>query len=84
LAFNRAVFAALAPDRFYVVAGHGSPAGNGAAAARAGRVDEGFVRSEVEAAGFAFVEAAELLASTATPGATTSQWLLKFRRPHAQ
>lgn len=82
LAFNRAVFAALAPERFYVIAGHGAPAGEGAAAARTGRLDEGLVRSEVEAAGFVFVEGAQLLASTATPGATTSQWLLKFRRPH--
>jgi predicted methyltransferase len=82
LAFNRAVFAALAPERFYVIAGHGAPAGTSVEAARAGRVDEGFVRREVEAAGFAFVEAAQLMASNASPGATPSQWLLKFRRPH--
>jgi predicted methyltransferase len=79
-AFNRAVFAALAPEGVYVVAGHGA-AGADAEAARAGRVDEGRVRREVETAGFVFVEAAQLLPSTATADVATSQYVLQFRRP---
>jgi predicted methyltransferase len=82
LAFNRAVFAALAPDRLYVIAEHAAPSGAGVEAARAGRVEERLVREDVEAAGFEFVEAAQLSASTAQPGGVAhSQYLLKFRRP---
>jgi predicted methyltransferase len=82
LAFNRAVFTALAPDRFYVVAEHAAPPGAGIEAARAGRVDECLVRADVEAAGFVFVEAAQLSVSTAHPAGTArSQYVLKFRRP---
>jgi predicted methyltransferase len=87
LAFHRAVFAALAPDRFYVVASHAAPEGTSGEAAGAGRVDERLVRADAEAAGFVFVEAATLLSpSTARDGATAgsappSQYVLKFRRP---
>jgi predicted methyltransferase len=82
LAFNRAVFAALAPDRLYVIAEHAAPPGTGAEAAGDGRVEERLVQAEVEAAGFEFVEAATLSSSTAPPGgASRSQYLLKFRRP---
>lgn len=86
LSFNRAVFEALAPDRFYVIAAHSAPAGAGIEAAREGRVDERVVRADVESAGFVFVEAAQLLPSTAREGRSTeapnaSQYLLKFRRP---
>jgi predicted methyltransferase len=82
LAFNRAVFAALAPDRLYVVAEHAAPSSASIEAARTGGVEERLVRTEVEAAGFVFVEAALLSVSTAHPGGTAgSQYLLKFRRP---
>jgi predicted methyltransferase len=82
LAFNRAVFAALAPDRLYVIAEHAAPSGVGVEAAPAGRVEERLVRADVEAAGFVFVEAAQFSASTTHPdGAAPSQYLLKFRRP---
>jgi predicted methyltransferase len=81
LAFNRAVFGALAPEGLYVIAGHGAAAGAGVDAARAGRVDEELVRTEVEAAGFFFVEGAQLLPSTAPAGSATSQYVLEFRRP---
>ena len=86
LSFNRAVFDALAPDRFYVIAEHGAPAGAGIESAREGRVDERVVRADVEAAGFIFVEAAQLLPSTAREvrsgeAPAASQYLLKFRRP---
>jgi predicted methyltransferase len=85
LAFNRAVFNALSPDRFYVIAEHAAPSGAGVGAAREGRIEERLVRADVEAAGFVFVEAAQLLPSTASqrssPQAASSQYLLKFRRP---
>jgi predicted methyltransferase len=85
-AFNRAVFDALSPDRFYVIAEHAAPSGAGVGAAHEGRVEERLVRADVEAAGFVFVEAAQLLPSTAgqrssPQAATSSQYLLKFRRP---
>jgi len=82
LAFNRAVFTALAPDRFYVIAEHAAPPGAGVEAAGAGRIEERLVRADVEAAGFEFVEAAQLSAASADPGdGARSQYLLKFRRP---
>jgi predicted methyltransferase len=82
LAFNRAVFEALAPERLYVIAEHAAPSGVGVEAARAGRVEERLVRADVEAAGFVFVEAAQFSASTAhADGGAPSQYLLKFRRP---
>jgi predicted methyltransferase len=82
LAFNRAVYAALAPDRLYVIAEHAARSGVGVEAAAAGGVEERLVRADVAAAGFVFVEAAQLSASTVQPGgATQSQYLLKFRRP---
>jgi hypothetical protein len=82
LAFNRAVFEALAPERLYVIAEHAAPSGVGVEAARAGRVEERLVRADVEATGFVFVEAAQFSASTVHPGgAAPSQYLLKFRRP---
>lgn len=78
LAFNRAVFAALAPDCLYVIAEHEAPPNVGID----GRLEEGLVRADVEAAGFVFVEAAQFSASTAHPGgAEPSQYVLKFRRP---
>jgi len=86
VAFNRAVFNALAPDRFYVIAEHAAPDGAGTGAAREGRIEERIVRADVEAAGFIFVEAAQLLEGAAHAGgapevADPSQYLLKFRRP---
>lgn len=86
LPFNRAVFEALAPDGIYVIAGHGTAAGASVETAREGRIDERVVRADVEAAGFVFVEAAQLLSSTAHAGSSAeapaaSQYLLKFRRP---
>jgi predicted methyltransferase len=82
LSFNRAVFAALGPDCHYVIAEHAAPSGSGVGAARSGRVEEQLVRDEVAAAGFVFVEAAQLSASASDPDAAAhGQYLLKFRRP---
>ena len=86
LEFNRAVFDALSPDRFYVIAEHAAPSGAGVGAAREGRIEERLVRADVEAAGFVFVEAAQPLPSTtrerdSAQAAASSQYLLKFRKP---
>jgi predicted methyltransferase len=85
LAFNRAVFEALAPGGVYVIAEHAAAPGAGVAEVREGRVEERIIREDVEAAGFAFVEAAELSSSRARPSAAGTQpgpgqLLLKFRR----
>ncbi|HTV18047.1 MAG TPA: hypothetical protein VMG12_05235 [Polyangiaceae bacterium] len=79
LVFNRAVFAALAPERFYIIAAHGrSPASS---APGEGQVDEALVRRDVEAAGFVFVEAAWLAPSTEPSDVASTRYVLKFRRP---
>ncbi len=85
---NGAVFRALAPGGYYVIADHAAPSGSGLSAAqRLNSSDEGVVRTEVEAAGFMFVEAAELLSSSAArpeaslAGGHGSQYLLKFQKP---
>jgi predicted methyltransferase len=87
--FNRAVLRALKPGGLYVIAEHAAPEGSGLRAAKElQRIEARVVRADVEAAGFAFVEAADFLSSGASAqterGATpetSSQYLLKFRKP---
>jgi predicted methyltransferase len=92
MAFNRAVFAALKPGGTYLVLDHvaapGSPAN---VSDTLHRIEPSVVRREVEAAGFRFVAASDLLANPADPhtagpfNATiqghTDQFILKFRKP---
>jgi predicted methyltransferase len=81
---NGAVYRALVPGGIYIIADHAAPAGSGVAAARdENRIEDGIVRSEVQAAGFEFVEAADFVSNAIssadrTPG---GQYLLKFRKP---
>jgi predicted methyltransferase len=81
---NGAVYRALVPGGIYIIADHAAAPGSGVAAARTEhRIEDGIVRSEVQAAGFEFVEAADLVANIVssadrTPG---GQYLLKFRKP---
>jgi predicted methyltransferase len=81
---NGAVYRALVPGGLYIIADHAAPAGSGVAAARSeNRIEDGIVRSEVQAAGFEFVEAADFVSNAIssadrTPG---GQYLLKFRKP---
>jgi predicted methyltransferase len=80
--FNAAVFGALKPGGCYVVVEHAPrSAAEPAAAEDADRIAARVVRSEVEAVGFRFVEAADFLTLAAPAGAETSQYVLKFQKP---
>jgi predicted methyltransferase len=81
---NTAVYRALVPGGVYIIADHAAPAGSGLAAAREqNAIEDGIVRSEVQAAGFEFVEAADFVSNA--PGASErspgGQYVLKFRKP---
>lgn len=87
---NRAVFAALKPGGEYVVADHSGRPGTGITeAATLHRVEEGFVRSEIEAAGFRLVAAGEFLRNPADPRdreepeppMPKDEFVLKFVKP---
>jgi hypothetical protein len=70
---NIAVFQALEPGGDYVIADHGPAPGSGSSAPqRLNGIDEGIARAEVEAAGFTFVESAELHSGSAQPDAGAS------------
>lgn len=59
---NRAVFAALKPGGHYVIADHSGRPGTGIAESKSlHRIEESFLRAEVEAAGFRLVEAGQFL-----------------------
>ncbi len=84
--FHSQVFQALKPGRFYVIADFAAPAGTGPEQARSHRISSDFVRREVEAAGFEFVEAADLLRKARATAEGNLQvprerYLLKFRKP---
>jgi predicted methyltransferase len=82
--FNAAVFRALKPGGCYVIAEH---APHSDEQPDANRVAARVVRSDVEAAGFRFVEAADFLSPAAAGSAgapataETSQYVLKFQKP---
>lgn len=86
---NRAVFKALKPGGHYVVADHAAGEAE-AGAAPLHRADEGQVRREVEAAGFALVEQAHLLRApdeaqsklSSAGSVHADRFILKFQRPH--
>jgi predicted methyltransferase len=86
--FNAAVFGALKPGGCYIVVEHAPrSAAEPAVAEDANRIDARVVRSEVEAVGFRFVEAADFFtpataAAAAAPAAPqASQYVLKFQKP---
>jgi predicted methyltransferase len=87
---NRRIFDALKPGGSFVVADHSAKAGAGASAGKTlHRIDEALVREEVEAAGFRFVAAADLLRNPDDPRDATSsrspirvdQFVMKFLKP---
>ena len=91
-AFNHAVFAALRPGGLYIVLDHVAAAGSPADVTDTlHRIEPATVRREVEAAGFEFVGANNVLANPADPHTAgvfdpsirgrTDQFILKFRRP---
>jgi predicted methyltransferase len=85
---NRAVFAALKPGGVYVVADHSGRAGTGISEANTlHRIEEAFLRKEVEAAGFRLAEAGDFLRNPADPRDQESpthpkdEFVLKFVKP---
>lgn len=86
--FNAAVYRALEPGGYYIVAEHApSPTAAQGSGADTDRIAAAVLRAEVEAAGFRFVEAADFLAPAPAagaggePGPHTSQYVLKFQKP---
>ena len=87
---NRAVFAALKPGGIFVVADHSGRAGTGISeAATLHRVEEAFVKAEVERAGFRLLAAGNFLRNpndprdreTPEPAQPKDEFVLKFVRP---
>jgi predicted methyltransferase len=87
---NRAVFAALKPGGVYVVADHSGRAGTGISeSGTLHRVEEAFVRAEVERAGFRFAASADFLRNpndprdrnTPEPPQPKDEFVLKFVKP---
>ena len=90
--FNRLVFEALRPGGVYLILDHAAEAGSGARdTATLHRIDPESVKTEVEAAGFIFVAASELLRQPADSHTVkvfdpsvrgkTDRFMLKFRKP---
>jgi predicted methyltransferase len=66
--FNRAVFAALKPGGMFVIADHSGRPGTGISeSGTLHRVEEAFLRREVEAAGFKLAEEGQFLRNPADP-----------------
>jgi len=91
-AFNKHVYDSLKPGGLYIVLDHSAAAGSGGAAAPTlHRVDQDFVRKQVEAAGFKFEGESPILRNPADDRSKaifdkaiqghTDQFLLKLRKP---
>lgn len=94
-AMNKAVFAALKPGGVYVIVDHSARPGDGATVADTfHRIEEGYVKTEVEAAGFVFDGSADFLRNPGdtrdwndSPRAagerrgTSDRFVLRFRKP---
>jgi predicted methyltransferase len=89
-AMNRAVFRALKPGGLYVIADHAGRPGTGISeSGTLHRVEEAFLRQEVEAAGFRLVEEGTFLRNpndprdknTPDPPQPKDEFVLKFVRP---
>ena len=87
---NRAVFAALKPGGIYVIADHSGRPGTGISeSGTLHRVEEAFLRREVEAAGFRFAAEAAFLRNpgdprdrnTPEPPQPKDEFVLKFVKP---
>jgi len=90
--FDKVVFQALRPGGVYLVLDHSAEAGSGFRdTSTLHRIDEQAVRKEVEAAGFRFEGASEVLRNKDDPRTAkvfdasvrghTDQFILKFRKP---
>ena len=89
-AMNRAVFRALKPGGLYVIADHAGRPGTGISeSGTLHRIEEAFLRQEVEAAGFGLVEEGMFLRNpndpkdknTPDPPQPKDEFVLKFVRP---
>jgi len=87
---NRALFAALKPGGLYVIADHSGRPGTGISeSGTLHRVEEAFVRKEVESAGFKLVSSGDFLRNpddprdqnTPNPPMPKDEFVLKFVRP---
>jgi predicted methyltransferase len=86
---NRAVFAALKPGGLYIVADHSGRPGTGISEAGTHRIEEAFLRKEVEAAGFKLVGEGGFLRNPNDPrdretpelAQPKDEFVLKFRKP---
>jgi predicted methyltransferase len=87
---NRAVFAALKPGGLYIVADHSGRPGTGISESKTlHRIEEAFLRKEVEAAGFQLVAEGGFLRNpndprdreTPEPPQPKDEFVLKFRKP---
>ena len=87
---NRAVFAALKPGGIYVIADHsGRPDTGISEAGTLHRIEEAFVRKEVEAAGFRLAAVGDFLRNpndprdknTPVPAQSKDEFVLKFIKP---
>lgn len=89
-AMNKAVFAALKPGGFFVIADHAGRPGTGISeSGTLHRIEEAFLRQEVEAAGFKLVEEGTFLRNpndprdrnTPDPPQPKDEFVLKFVKP---
>jgi len=89
---NRALFAALKPGGVYVIADHSGRPGTGISESTTlHRIEEAFLRSEVEAAGFKLLESGSFLRNpadprdkeTPDPPMPKDEFVLKFVKPGA-
>jgi predicted methyltransferase len=90
-AFNKAVYAALKPGGVFVILDHAAPGTGLSATETLHRIDPEAVKSEVEAAGFKFDGASDILANPADDHTKmvfnpairgkTDQFLFRFRKP---
>ena len=87
---NRAIFAALKPGGFYVIADHAGRPGTGISeSGTLHRIEESFLRSEVEAAGFRLVAEGSFLRNpndprdqnAPNPPQPKDEFVLKFVKP---
>jgi len=89
-AMNRALFKALKPGGTYVIGDHAGRPGTGISeAGTLHRIDEAFLRAEVEAAGFRFLAAGDFLRNpndprdknTPNPPQPKDEFVFKFVKP---
>ena len=89
---NRAIFAALKPGGVYIVADHSGRPGTGISESTTlHRIEEAFLRSEVEAAGFELLASGSFLRNpadprdkqTPEPPMPKDEFILKFVKPGA-